>query len=85
MVELDMVGSGLRSSRVLENENVEILSEKLRRLRVYEKGFSSVLKIFLFISQLFDLALHLMSRQHCPRVCFIINALSQQVKIVVVT
>ena len=50
---------------------------KLRRLRVYEKSGSSVFKNFLFISQLVDLALHLMSRQHCPRVCFIINALSR--------
>ena len=57
------------------------MSEKLRRLRVYEKGGSSVFKIFLFISQLVCLALHLMLRQHCPRVCFIINALSRHKKI----
>ena len=62
------------------------MSEKLRRLTVYEKGGSSILKKkILFIIQLVDLTLHLMSRQHCPRVCFIINALSRQTKIVVVT
>ena len=56
------------------------MSEKLRRLRVYEKGGSLVFKKFLFISQLVDLALQLMSRQHCSRVCFIINAPSRQKK-----
>ena len=62
------------------------MSEKLRRLRVYEKGGSSILKKkILFIIQLVGLTLHLMSRQHCPRVCFIINALLRQTKIVVVT
>ena len=46
------IGSGLRSSRVLGNEMIKISVKKLRRLRVYEKGGSSVFKIFLFISQL---------------------------------
>ena len=61
------------------------MNKKLRRLRVYEKGGSSILKFFLFISHHVDLALHLMSQQHCSRVCFIINALSRQTKIVVAT
>ena len=85
MIESDTVRSGLRSSRVLENENVEILSEKLRRLRFYEKGCSSVFKKFLSISQLVNLALHLMLRQHFPKVYFIINTLLQQGKIVLMT
>ena len=46
VVESDMVGSGFRSSRVLENENVEILSEKLRRLRVKRKVALQFSKIF---------------------------------------
>ena len=45
-----MVGSVFRSSRVLGNEMVEILEKKPRRLRVYEKGGSSVFKNFLFTS-----------------------------------
>ena len=61
------------------------MSKKLRRLRVYEKCGSLIFKNFLFISQLVDLSLYLMLRQHCPRVCFIINALSRQTKIVVAT
>ena len=52
VLESYMIGLGFRSSRVLEN-----WSEKLRRLRVYEKGGSSVVKNFLFIRQLLDLAL----------------------------
>ena len=59
------------------------MSKKFRRLRVYEKSGSSVFKNFLFISLLVDLTLHLMSQQHCPRVCFIINALSRQTKIII--
>ena len=85
VVQSDMEGSGLQIFRVLENENVEILNEKLIRLRVYEKGGSLVFKNSLFISQLVDLALHLTSQQHCPRVCFTINALSRKAKIVVAT
>ena len=42
-------------------------------------------KKFIFISQLVDLALHLMSRQHFPMVCFIIYALLRQTKIVIAT
>ena len=44
VVGSDTVGLGLRSCRVLGNEMVEILVKKLRRLRVYQKGGSSVFK-----------------------------------------